>query len=197
MENEAFDTIGLQRPDRPEKEKEHRHRGGHVQIGIATAEQRARHMEPVLGLHAPANRSDTGNQAEPVGKENKDENRREEPKGLFDQVRPDDAFEKLVKTLDQPFPEALCARRHVLNFSRGAAREQNQPQGDNPGDHHRVGDKEFVAEKRLGFLRDAVLGLLRMAGNVDRPVRKPFCQLGLLSRRQALWRGEDDQGDQD
>ena len=58
---------------------------------------------------APSDRADAGDEADPVGGEDEDEDGPEEPERLLDQVRADDALEQPVETLDEPFQEVLRA----------------------------------------------------------------------------------------
>ena len=60
---------------------------------------------------APADRADAREQADPVGGEDEDEDRGEEPERPVDQVRADDAFEQVVEALDRPTRESSARRR--------------------------------------------------------------------------------------
>ena len=77
----------------------------------------------MFALQSPAHRANAGNQTEPVCEQNEDENRGEEPEGFLYEVMADDAFQEIVKTLHQPFPEILRAGRDVLHVSSGKSRE--------------------------------------------------------------------------
>ena len=90
----------------------------------------------------PADGAHSRKQARPVGEEDEDEDRGEEPEGLFGQVRPYHAFKKTVQTLHQPFPEVLRSLRHGLHAPGGEAREDNEEQGDDPCDNHRIGHQQ-------------------------------------------------------
>ncbi len=48
---------------------------------------------------SPADRSDPGNEPEPVHEQNENENRREKPKCFLHELAADNALEKIVKTL--------------------------------------------------------------------------------------------------
>src|SRR5439155_919730 len=126
VEKETFDAICLQRPDYPEEKEEHRHGGSHVQVRVAAAQQRAGDLKAVLALHAPADRADARDQAEPVREKNEDEDGREKPEGLFDEVVANDAFQEIVKIFHQTLPEILRAGGDFPHPARGNPREQNQ-----------------------------------------------------------------------
>ena len=49
MQENSADAIGLKRPDDPEDKKDRRHGGGHVEIGVAAAQQRAIDMKNAGG----------------------------------------------------------------------------------------------------------------------------------------------------
>ena len=141
MEQKPLQPVGLDCPDRPEKEKDYRHCSGHIEVGISPAQKRTRHFEAVFALDAPAERADTRNEPKPIRGEDEDENRGKKPKSLFDEVSANDAFQKFVKTFHQPFPKILRAGGHILDFARGRLGEHNQAHRDNPGDYHGTGDR--------------------------------------------------------
>src|SRR5213079_3355609 len=95
MFQESSDAIGLNRPDKPHHEEYGRHRGRHVQIGVATAQHRPIDMEisPTVVV-PPADFSDSRNQSEPVHEQNKNENRGKKPKSLTHDVTAYDVFQK-------------------------------------------------------------------------------------------------------
>src|SRR6266436_4633036 len=108
MFQESANTVGLNRPDKPHHEKYGRHRGRHVQIRVATAQQRPIDMEiSRTVVVTPADCSDSRNQSEPVHEQNKNENCGKKPKSLLHEVTADDVFQKIVQTLNQPFPKVL------------------------------------------------------------------------------------------
>ena len=87
---------------------------------------------------------------------------REEPERPPDQVRTDDAFEEAVEALDEPLQEVLRAVRHLLHVPRRELREDDEADGDDPGDDHRVGDREAERPRDLdGPLRQVVFLALR------------------------------------
>ena len=108
-------TDFLQRPDDPAGEEDEGHGKRQVEIGIRPAEQRLIDHETVGGLVSPPNRADPGNEAHPIGGKNENEDRRKEPERPLDQVRANDAFQKIVKTLDQPFQEILRSAGNILS----------------------------------------------------------------------------------
>src|SRR6266705_2517346 len=92
---------------------------------------------------SPADRADAGNQAEPIHKQNKNKNGREEPERLSDKIAPDDVLEKAIKTFDQPFPKILCAAGDSLDFSHRQLGENDNSGGDDPGHQHRVRNRKL------------------------------------------------------
>src|SRR5207244_4658237 len=104
----SADAVGLNRPDKPHHEEYGRHRGRHVQIRVATAQQRPIDMEISrrVGM-SPTNCSDSRNQSEPVHEQNKNENCGKKPKSLSHELTADDVFQEIVQTLHQPFPKIL------------------------------------------------------------------------------------------
>src|SRR6266567_3886963 len=108
MFQESSDAVGLNRPDKPHHEEYGRHRGRHVQIRVATAQQRPIDMEiSRTVVVTPADCSDSRNQSEPVHEQNKNENCGKKPKSLLHEVTADDVFQKIVQTLNEPFPKIL------------------------------------------------------------------------------------------
>ena len=89
---------------------------------------------------APADGSHAGHQAHPVGGQDENEDRGEEPERPFRQVRPDDPLQKIVKALDQPLPEVLDALRHLLHLSSGDVGKEDEARRHDPGHQHRVRD---------------------------------------------------------
>ena len=72
---------------------------------------------------APADRADPGNKADPVGREDEDEDRGEEPERPLDEVRADDAFEQAVADPRQPLekfcaPPGTCVIRRVATWAK-------------------------------------------------------------------------------
>src|SRR6266481_5105822 len=116
MFQESADTVGLNRPDKPHHEEYGRHRGRHVQIRVATAQQRPIDMEiSRTVVVTPADCSDSRNQSEPVHEQNKNENCGKKPKSLLHEVTADDVFQKIVQTLNQPLPKILNPAGDCLN----------------------------------------------------------------------------------
>ena len=106
---------------------------------------------------SPADRADAGQQAEPVRREDEDEDRAEEPERALDQVRADDALEQAVDALDDPLQEVLRAARDLRHRLRRAAGEEDQPDRDDPRHDHRVGDRKSEGSRHLhGALREPV-----------------------------------------
>src|SRR5438552_588870 len=79
MKQKSADTVCLDRPHNPEQKKNHGHRESHVEIGVATAQQRSINVEHsgCRIVVAPPDCSDSGNEPEPVHEQNENENRRE------------------------------------------------------------------------------------------------------------------------
>ena len=100
-----------------QREEHQRHRQRHVEVGVGAAEQRLLDHEAVRGLVAPADRADAGNQADPVGGEDEDEDRGEEPERLLHQVRADDALEQPVDAFDEPLEQVLRAARDLRHLA--------------------------------------------------------------------------------
>ena len=101
---------------------------------------------------APADRSNAGNKTEPVHKQNKNKNGREEPERLSDKIAPDNVFEKVIKTFNQPFPKILDAAGNRLDLPCGELRENNNPSRDNPRHQHRVCDRKLAEVHQLCWL---------------------------------------------
>ena len=83
-----------------------------------------------------------GIRPDPVGGEDEDEDRAEEPERPLHQVRPDDAFEQVVEAFDQPLEKVLRAAGHLRHPARRELREDDEADGDDPRDDHRVGDRK-------------------------------------------------------
>ena len=104
------DAIRLDGPHDPADEKDARHREGHVQVRIHAAEKRTADVGqgPLCIRMSPTDRSHAGDQTGPIREQDENENRREEPECFLHQDFADDAFEKVVKALDEEFPKILC-----------------------------------------------------------------------------------------
>ena len=99
----------------------------------------------------------------------------------------DDAFQKAVEALDQPFQEVLRAVRDLLHVARRELGEDDEAQGDDPGDHHGVGDRKAERPGDLdGLLRQAVF--LRL-GDCRRVAVRPR-----VRRRDEAAAGGDEPG---
>ena len=106
---------------------------------------------------APPNCTHPRNQAHPVGREDKDEHGCKEPERSVNQVPANDAFQKPVQTLDEPFAEVLCSLRDLLHVPRGDLGEHDQAGSHDPGDDHGVGDREAEeTDDLVGLLRQTV-----------------------------------------
>ena len=57
-------------------------------------------------------------------------------------MRADDAFEKAVEALDQPLEKVLCAAGNLLHPARRDLGKDNEAEGDDPRDHHRIRDRK-------------------------------------------------------
>src|SRR6478736_8741810 len=116
MFQESSDAVGLNRPDKPHHEEYGRHRGRHVQVRVATSQQRPINVEiSRTVVVTPADGSDSRDQSEPVHEQNKNENSGKKPKPLFHEITADDVFQKSVQTLNKPFPEILNSARDGFN----------------------------------------------------------------------------------
>ena len=74
----------------------------------------------------------------------------------------DDAFEQIVEALDHPLEKVLRPAGHLRHPARRDLSEDDEADGDDPRDHHRVGDRK--AERSADFdrvLRQPVLHGLR------------------------------------
>src|SRR5262245_4438242 len=92
--------------------------------------------------HIPSNRADSGDQSDPIGKQDENENSREIPKRPLHQMWTDDALQKVRKTSHHPLPEILRPVWNPPHVSRGDLRENNQAQRDCPRNDHRIGNRK-------------------------------------------------------
>src|SRR5262245_25036178 len=100
----------------------------------------------------PADCSDSRNQSKPVHEQNKNENRGIKPKSLSHEVTTNDVFQKVVQTLNQPFPKILNLARDGLDLSGCYLGKNDDSGGDQPGHQHRVCDSEPAeVNKHLRF----------------------------------------------
>src|SRR5262249_1070274 len=125
--------------DDPTGEKHERHGKSQIQIGSCATKQGIVDYETVLALMPPADRTGPGNQAEPVCRQNENENGRKEPEGSFDQMRPNDSLQKVVQTCHEPFQEVLSSVRNCLHAPRGDPGKDDQAQSHDPSDDHGIG----------------------------------------------------------
>src|SRR5438874_523653 len=128
MFQKTADALSLECPDQPKHKKDRRHRRRHIEVSIAAAQKRPSNMK-VSGriVMAPTDRADAGNESEPVNKQNENENGGEKPKGFADQFAPDDVFQKIVETFDQPFPKILRPARDWFDPASRDLRENDDP----------------------------------------------------------------------
>ena len=117
MRQKAARAIGLHRPDHPAGEEDHRHGEGHVQVGVAAAQQRSVDVESVRGLMPQPIVPTPGISPNQLANRMKMKMRGEEPKRLLHQFGPDDAFKKVVQAFDHPFPEILRPLRDELHLA--------------------------------------------------------------------------------
>src|SRR5262249_11431300 len=173
---ESADTIGLNCPDKPHHEKYGRHCGRHVQVRVATSEQRPIDMEmsrPVVVT--PADCSDSRNQSKPVYETDKNENRGIKPKSLLHEVAADDVFQKIVQPLDQPLPKILPEAWNCLAIAHSGLRKNDDASGYDPGYQHRVRHSEAAElNKHLRLQRNYfVLRLPSFSGHCRHCNSKP------------------------
>ena len=113
-------------------------------------------------LHIPSNRAHAGDQTDPIGKQNEDEDGSEIPERSLRQMRTDDALKKVGKASHHPFPEVLRAFGDPLHVTRGELGENDQAQSDGPGDDHRIGDRKAERPRDLDrLLRQTVFFFMR------------------------------------
>jgi hypothetical protein len=91
---------------------------------------------------APPDGAHSRNQANPVGGEDEDEDRGEEPEGPLHEVRTNDAFEQVVEAFDHPLEKVLSAAGYLRHPARRDLSERDEADGDHPRNHHRVGDRK-------------------------------------------------------
>jgi hypothetical protein len=83
-------------------------------------------------------------------------------KRLMDQVGANDAFQKSIETLNEPFEKILCSSRNLLHLPRSKLGKDDQAQRNHPTDDHGIGDREAKQMPDLdSFLRQAVFLLSR------------------------------------
>src|SRR5439155_17480483 len=69
VKQESADSVCLDRPNNPEQKEDRGHCRGHIEIGVAPAQQRSIDMEnAVRAVMSPANGAHAGNKPEPVYK---------------------------------------------------------------------------------------------------------------------------------
>src|SRR5450432_3621871 len=91
VHDDPADAVGLDRPDNPTDKKDRGHRERQIKVRIGAAEQRPVDMESAgswVGV-TPADGPDAGKKAKPIQAENENEDSREEPEGLLDQLSAD------------------------------------------------------------------------------------------------------------
>src|SRR5215510_2936624 len=94
-------------PDDPAGEEDQGHRKREVDVGVRPAEERFVDPEALWSRVPPADGTNARYEADPVGCEDEDEDRGEEPEGPPYQVRTQDALEKVVEAFDEPLDEVL------------------------------------------------------------------------------------------
>src|SRR5207249_3696928 len=92
---------------------------------------------------SPTDRAHAGNQPEPVHKQNENENRSEKPKRFPDEFTPDDIFEEIVETLDEPFPKILKTSRNRFDVAGRKLCKNDDSSRYDPSHQHRVSDREL------------------------------------------------------
>ena len=109
LRGDAAHADFLQRPDDPAREEDQRHRQRHVEIGVGAAEERLLDHEAFRRVVPQPMVPTPGIEPDPVGGEDEDEDRGEEPERPLHQVRTDDAFEQPVETLSISHSRKFCA----------------------------------------------------------------------------------------
>jgi hypothetical protein len=121
----------------------------------------APHYETMIRLMSPANRAHSRYEADPIRRQDKNENGREEPERPLHQVRANDGFQKAVQALHEPFQQILRPAGHAFHIPRRAPGEDDQADGHDPTDDHRIGDEAAPPLELDGRLRQTVLSLCR------------------------------------
>ncbi len=96
--NSLTNPIGpssCKRPENPTNEKNYRHGERQIQIGIRAAEQWLVNRETVRSLVSPSNRANSGNETEPICRQNENKNSCQKPKCPFHQMRANDALQEI------------------------------------------------------------------------------------------------------
>src|SRR5262249_60392059 len=89
-----------------------------VEIPTRPAKKRRVDDDPIGGPMSPSNRGDPGNEADPVGGENEDEDGREKPERALAQLGADDALQEIVQPADEPLQEVLGTFGNALHVAR-------------------------------------------------------------------------------
>ena len=136
---------------------------------------RKRGSMPVVS--ADGDGANSGNQPEPVGEENENENGEKKPEGFLDQFGAEDAFEKIVEAFDEEFPKVLRALGDELHIAGGdLGADRRGPGPDPPGDQHGIGDGKRTDGANALWApwaafppRQPLLGRRRRGGGFSRP----------------------------
>ena len=131
----------------------------------------------------PADRADAGNETDPVGGKDEDEDGGKEPERPLDQMPADDALEEAVEAFHQPFQKVLGAAGNLGHASRRHLGEHDETHGDDPRHDHGIRDRKAEGPGDLdGVLRQAVFH--RLQRNRDRQCRSrsPRCMRSAARR---------------
>ena len=132
----SANSIRLNCPHQPERKKDDRHGGCHVEIGVAAAEERPVNVKVAINLVSPSDRTHAWNQAEPVLEQNENDDRRKKPKRFSNQIPANNIFQKTVKTFHEPFPKVLRPAGNWLDSARRDLGEDDNAERDDPCHQH-------------------------------------------------------------
>ena len=106
---------------------------------------------------SPPDRAGPGNETHPICGKNENENRGKKPERPLDQARADDAFQKTVQALDEPFQQILRSAGNTFHVPCCEPSKNDQPHRHDPAHDHRIGDRKAEGAGDLNcLLRQAV-----------------------------------------
>ena len=98
---------------------------------------------------SPPDGANPGNESDPIGGKNENENCGKKPERALEQARADDFFQKIVESPDEPFQKILRSARDTFHVPCCHPGENDQPERHDPAHNHRICDRETERDGRF------------------------------------------------
>ena len=150
---EAADSDVADNNDRPDNHERDRNRERHIEVCGRRTEERLRDILDAQGSdrRSVTDCAHTWNEAEPVRKDDKQEDRGDKRKRLWSHALSDDAFYLVVEELYDKLEKVLRLVGHQRHVGRGLFGELEKEEEDDCRDYDRVRNRKITKDvRRLG-----------------------------------------------